>query len=90
MLERNIVKADSTVGVKSPKLKIKEFVTWMIENIEQYRRFHPIGTKARLAMEMMLFLGLRRSDVMRVGKQHIKDGFFRSKLKRKEHMLLYQ
>ncbi|ADR52310.1 hypothetical protein CKC_02805 [Candidatus Liberibacter solanacearum CLso-ZC1] len=38
----------------------------------------------------MLFLGLRRSDVMRVGKQHIKDGFFPSKLKRQEHMLLYQ
>ncbi|RPD37677.1 integrase [Candidatus Liberibacter solanacearum] len=75
-VERNLVKSDPTVGVKTPKLKTKGFATWTIEQIEQFRKYHPIGTKARLAMEMMLFLGLRRSDVMRVGAQHIKDGVF--------------
>lgn len=81
-LERDLVKSDPTLGVKAPKLKTKGFSTWTIENIEQYRRYHPIGTKARLAMEMMLFLGLRRSDVMRVGKKHIKDGVFSIKTKK--------
>jgi enterobacteria phage integrase len=39
---------------------------WNEEEIEQYRAHWPIGTKQRLAFELMLNTGQRRSDVHRM------------------------
>jgi len=33
-----------------------------------------LGTRPRLAIDILLFLGLRRSDAVVVGRQHMKDG----------------
>lgn len=60
-------------GVKPRKDRIIGFHTWTMEEVEQYRKRHPVGTKARLAIDLLLFTGLRRSDVVRVGRQHVKD-----------------
>lgn len=60
-----------------PKIKIggDGYHTWSVEEIEQYERTHPIGSQARLAMALLAFTGLRRSDVIAIGPQHIgKDG----------------
>jgi len=38
---------------------------------------HPIGTKARLALALLLFTGARRGDVVTFGRQHVKDGTLR-------------
>ena len=35
---------------------------------------HPIGTKARLALALLCFTGQRRSDIIRFGKQHVRNG----------------
>ncbi len=35
---------------------------------------HPIGTKPRLAFALLLYTAQRRSDVVRMGRQHIRDG----------------
>lgn len=43
------------------------FHTWSIPEVMKYRERHPIGTKARLAMEMLLFIGVRRGDFVRLG-----------------------
>jgi hypothetical protein len=50
------------------------FHTWTLDEVRQFEERHPIGTKARLAMALMLFSGQRRSDIIRLGKQHAKDG----------------
>lgn len=50
------------------------FHTWTEDEIAQYRAHHRLGTNARLAMELMLWTGQRRSDAIRMGRQHIKDG----------------
>jgi integrase len=34
-----------------------------------YEARHPIGTKARLAFDLLLYTGVRRSDVVRLGPQ---------------------
>lgn len=46
--------------------------TWSEAEIAQYRSHHPVGTKARLALEIMLWTGQRRGDASRLGPQHIK------------------
>lgn len=61
-------------GVSKITVKTDGFHAWTIDQVERYRAFHPIGTRARLAIDLLLFLGLRRGDVMRVGRQHLKDG----------------
>ena len=51
------------------------FHTWTLEEVKAYRRVHPIGSKARLALELLLLTGQRRSDVIRLGRQHVQGGW---------------
>lgn len=50
------------------------FHTWTVEEVEQFEARHPVGTKARLAMDLMLYTGLRKSDVVLVTHKHISAG----------------
>jgi integrase len=47
---------------------------WTQEECEQYEKRHQIGTKARLAYEMLLQLGHSKCDVVRFGRQHVRNG----------------
>jgi integrase len=53
------------------------FHTWTVEEVRQFEERHPIGTKARLALALMLYTGARRGDVVTFGRQHIKGGVLR-------------
>lgn len=68
------ITVNPAAGVSKITVKTDGFHAWTIDQVEQYRAFHRTGTRARLAIDLLLFLGLRRGDVMRVGKQHMKDG----------------
>jgi integrase len=50
------------------------FHPWTLDEVHQFEERHPVGTKARLALALMLFTGQRRSDIIRFGKQHAKGG----------------
>jgi integrase len=50
------------------------FHTWRPEEVQQFEGRHPVGSKARLALALLLFTGQRRSDIIRFGKQHAKGG----------------
>lgn len=65
-----IIRHDPTKEVEKRKWKTKGHTPWTEENIAQYRSRHPTGTVPRLAMELLLNMGNRRSDAVRVGKQH--------------------
>jgi len=52
--------------------------TWTVAEIEQFRERHPAHTKAGLAMALLLYLGVRRSDVVGLGRQlEAGDGWLR-------------
>ena len=53
------------------------FHTWTIEEVEQFEACHPSGSKPRLALALLLYVGVRRSDLVRLGKQHMRDGWIR-------------
>jgi integrase len=65
---------DPTVGVKLPRHRTEGFYSWNEDDIAKYRAFHACGTRPRLAFEILLNTGLRRSDAVRVGRQHLKAG----------------
>jgi integrase len=50
------------------------FHSWTPGEVEQFEARHPIGTKARLALTLLLYTGQRRSDVVRLGPQHLRGG----------------
>ncbi len=50
------------------------FHTWTQAEIEIYRSVHPVGTQARLALELMLNLGARRSDAVKLGPKNLLKG----------------
>ncbi|MGB2709877.1 MAG: tyrosine-type recombinase/integrase [Conexibacter sp.] len=50
---------------------------WTAEEIVAFEECHPIGTRARLALALLLFTGQRRSDVVMLGKQHVRNGSLR-------------
>ena len=50
------------------------FLTWEPEQLEQYRQRHPLGTMARLALELTINLAARRTGVHIIGRQHLRNG----------------
>ena len=48
--------------------------TWSVEEVRQFEECHAVGTKARLALALLMFTGQRRSDIVRFGIQHAKGG----------------
>lgn len=71
------LRADNPVVVaKRVKIKTTGHRTWTEEDIAKFRKHHKVGTPLRLAFELLLHTGLRRSDAVRLGWQHLTpDGF---------------
>ena len=66
---------DPTQGARVKASKTDGFRTWGEDEIAQFEAVHPIGTRARLAFALLLYTAQRRSDVIRMGRQHVRDGF---------------
>ncbi len=44
--------------------------TWTEQDVETFENYWPVGSRPRLAMSIMLYLGVRRSDAVLIGKKH--------------------
>lgn len=66
---------DPTQGVRKIRNRTAGFLTWEEEHIEAFERHHKLGTRAHLALMLLLYTGQRRSDVVRMGHQHVRNGF---------------
>ncbi len=82
-----MIDEDPALSVTRARMpKTGGFKTWSEEDLAQFEATYPIGTKERLAMALMLYLGVRRSDVVRIGPGHIKGGVLHEYLPKKgEH-----
>ena len=63
--------------VKKIKYATDGWHTWSVDQVRCYITRHPIGTKAYLALALMMFTGARRSDVVKLGRPHLRDGWIR-------------
>lgn len=68
-------RADPTQGIKLPKARSKEHRPWTDVEVAAYEATHPIGSKARLAFALGYYTAQRRGDAIRMGRQHISDGY---------------
>ena len=70
------LRADDPIrDVRAIRVQSDGFHSWSDDEIAQFEARHPVGSRARLAFALLLYTGQRRSDVVRMGRQHIRDGF---------------
>jgi integrase len=65
---------DPTRDVRAVRVRTGGHHSWTDDEIERFERHHPIGSRARLALALLLYTGQRRGDVIRMGAQHIRNG----------------
>jgi hypothetical protein len=65
---------DPTIGVKPLPIRSSGHPVWSGDDIAAFRKRHPSGTRARLAMELALCTMQRRGDLVRMGRQHLQGG----------------
>jgi len=75
----NLCETDPTQGIKLKTPKSNGIYTWSEQDIADYEAVHAVGTKARLALALGLYTAQRRNDVLRMGRQHIRDGILQVK-----------
>lgn len=51
--------------------------SWTIDEVRAFEARHPLGTTPRLAMALLLYTGVRRSDVVLLGRQHVTAGWLK-------------
>jgi integrase len=74
---KELVSENVALGVHAGRYAEKSHHVWTEEEIAQFEARHPVGTKARLAMTLMLFTGARKSDAVDLGRQHISNEVLR-------------
>jgi integrase len=65
---------DPTREVRAIRVRTGGHHSWTDDEIAQFERHHPIGSRAQLALALLLYTGQRRGDVIRMGAQHIRNG----------------
>jgi integrase len=76
-VRQNLMKSNPARDAERAIYATSGFHTWTVDEVRQFEERHPIGTKARLALALLLFTGARRGDVVTFGRQHVKDGTLR-------------
>jgi integrase len=73
-VEEGIRDDDPTIGIKRPKLSKDGWHAWTEDEVAQYEAKHPIGSQARLALALAAYTSQRSADLIRMGRQHVRDG----------------
>jgi integrase len=70
-VEIDMVETNPAIDVRRYASKGEGIHTWTAREVAQFEMRHPVGSRARLALELLLNTGQRRSDVVRMGWQHV-------------------
>jgi integrase len=71
---------------KKKKYASDGYYTWTVADIRKFEERWPLGTKPRLAMSLLLFAGMRKSDMVRLGPQHVVNGWIRYVPRKTRHV----
>jgi integrase len=72
-----LMKSNPARDVRRIQYETEGFHTWTDEEFAQFEARHPLGTKAHLALALLLYTGTRRSDMLTLGRQHVSGGWLR-------------
>lgn len=72
-VEAEHVATDPTLGVDTPRPKTDGHAIWPPEWCAKFETRWALGTRERVAYEVVLQTGLRRGDLVRIGRPHVRD-----------------
>lgn len=78
-VESAIVPTNPTLGLKAHRPASEGFPEWDRDDIAAFERRWPVGTRERVAFDVLLYTGLRRGDACTLGRQHVRNGVLRMK-----------
>ena len=73
-VERNLRPDNPCIGIKPLRIESDGFHTWTEAEIETFQKRWSVGTRQRLAMDLLLYTAQRSGDVRQMGRQHVRDG----------------
>ena len=76
-VEAGLMNTNPARDVRRVKYATNGFHTWSVAEVAQFIERHPKGTKPYLALCLLLFTGMRRGDMVKVGRQHTWRGLLR-------------
>jgi integrase len=68
----DMIRHSPASDVKKYRSRSDGFHTWSESEIARFQELHPIGTRAGLALALLLYTAQRRGDVIRMGWQHVR------------------
>lgn len=71
-VEKRMLSSNPARDAKPIKYATGGFYTWTDADVLKFEERHPIRSRARLALALLLYTGVRRDDVVRLGRQHVK------------------
>jgi len=82
------LRSDNPVSrAKRVKYKTRGYRTWTDADIHAFRKRWSSSTPQRVAMELLLHTGLRRSDIVRLGPQSVERDCFRVTIKKSQDLV---
>ncbi len=73
-VERNWRRDNPVLTVRKLSFRTTGFHSWTESEIAAFEVKYPIGSRERLAFALLLYTAQRRSDVVTMGRQHIRGG----------------
>lgn len=58
----------------TPEYKVTGFLPWSDEDMAAFEKHWPSGSRERLAYALLRYTGIRRSDAVKAGRQHVRNG----------------
>jgi integrase len=71
-VDGGMIPSNPAIGIKRYRSRGEGHHTWTEAEVAAFEARHPVGTKARLALTLLLYTAQRRGDVVRMGWQHVK------------------
>lgn len=73
-VDRQWLRDNPAKGIAKLRTAGTGFRTWKEEEALLFEERWPVGTRERLAFDLLIYTGVRRSDVVRLGRQHTRGG----------------
>ncbi len=72
--KRKMIRVNPMTEIEPLRYKVKGFKDWSDSEIQLFTDRYPVGTRERLAFELLLCAAPRRSDVIQLGPNNIRTG----------------
>lgn len=73
-VDRNMRTDNPVMGIKALRVESDGFHTWSENEAEVFEKRWPVGTRERLAFDLLLYTVQRSGDVRQMGRQHVRQG----------------